>query len=96
MSLSRGHWGIENRLHWVRDVTFDEDRSQVRTGAAPQVTWSSGYPGHSNVAVPYAATILSEAFEMGGTLAVRPYPTQNTQFSYRNCIKGTSRHTRSF
>ena len=33
----RGHWGIENRLHWVRDVTFDEDRSQVRTGNAPQV-----------------------------------------------------------
>jgi predicted transposase YbfD/YdcC len=33
----QGHWGIENRLHWVRDVTFDEDRSRVRTGAAPQV-----------------------------------------------------------
>ncbi len=33
----QGHWGIENRLHWVRDVTFDEDRSQVRTGHAPQV-----------------------------------------------------------
>ena len=33
----QGHWGIENRLHWVRDVTFDEDRSQVRTGNAPQV-----------------------------------------------------------
>jgi predicted transposase YbfD/YdcC len=33
----QGHRGIENRLHWVRDVTFDEDRSQVRTGAAPQV-----------------------------------------------------------
>jgi predicted transposase YbfD/YdcC len=33
----RGHWGIENRLHWVRDVSFDEDRSQVRTGNAPQV-----------------------------------------------------------
>ena len=31
------HWTIENRLHWVRDVTFDEDRSQVRTGAAPRV-----------------------------------------------------------
>ena len=48
LSLSRGHWGIENRLHWVRDVTFDEDRSQVRTGAAPQVwracgTWSSAW-----------------------------------------------------
>lgn len=32
----RGHWGIENRTHWVRDVTFDEDRSQTRTGAIPQ------------------------------------------------------------
>ena len=32
-----GHWGIENKVHWVRDVTWDEDRSQVRTGAAPQV-----------------------------------------------------------
>jgi predicted transposase YbfD/YdcC len=31
----QGHWGIETRLHWVRDVTFDEDRSQVRTGAGP-------------------------------------------------------------
>jgi len=33
----RGHWSIENRLHWVRDVTLGEDASQVRTGAAPQV-----------------------------------------------------------
>ena len=33
----QGHWGIENRLHWVRDVTFDEDGSQVRTGHAPRV-----------------------------------------------------------
>jgi predicted transposase YbfD/YdcC len=33
----RGHWRIENQLHWVRDVTFDEDRSTVRTAAGPQV-----------------------------------------------------------
>jgi len=33
----RGHWGIEDRLHWVRDVTYDEDRSQVRTGNGPRV-----------------------------------------------------------
>jgi len=33
----QGHWGIENKLHWVRDVTYDEDRSQVRTGAGPHV-----------------------------------------------------------
>lgn len=33
----RGHWGIENRLHYVRDVTFGEDASRVRTGSAPRV-----------------------------------------------------------
>src|SRR4029453_16820035 len=33
----RGHWSIENTLHWVRDVTYDEDRSQIRTGTGPQV-----------------------------------------------------------
>ena len=37
LRLNREYWGIENGLHWVRDVTFDEDRSQVRSGAAPQV-----------------------------------------------------------
>jgi hypothetical protein len=34
---TRGQWGIENRSHWVRDVTFDEDRSAVRCGSIPQV-----------------------------------------------------------
>jgi len=34
--LVRGHWGIE-ALHHIRDVTYDEDRSQLRTGSAPQV-----------------------------------------------------------
>jgi predicted transposase YbfD/YdcC len=33
LALTRGHWGIENRLHHVRDVTFEEDRSQMRCGA---------------------------------------------------------------
>lgn len=37
LELSRGHWSIENRLHWVRDVTFDEDRSRVRKFNGPQV-----------------------------------------------------------
>jgi predicted transposase YbfD/YdcC len=34
--------GIENRLHWVRDTTFDEDRCQVRTAAAPRVLAALG------------------------------------------------------
>jgi predicted transposase YbfD/YdcC len=33
----RGHWHIENKLHWVRDVTYQEDKSLVRTGNAPRV-----------------------------------------------------------
>lgn len=33
----RVHWHIENRLHWVRDVTFTEDASQVHKGQAPEV-----------------------------------------------------------
>jgi predicted transposase YbfD/YdcC len=37
LQLVRGHWQIENQSHWVRDVTFDEDRSQVRCGHIPQV-----------------------------------------------------------
>lgn len=32
----REHWGIENRLHWVRDVVMHEDASRVRKGSAPQ------------------------------------------------------------
>jgi predicted transposase YbfD/YdcC len=37
IKLWREHWHIENKLHWVRDVTFDEDRSQVRAGHIAQV-----------------------------------------------------------
>lgn len=37
LDYTRWHWHIENRAHWVRDVTFDEDRSQVRAGGIPQV-----------------------------------------------------------
>jgi predicted transposase YbfD/YdcC len=54
----RGHWGIENRLHYVRDVTWDEDRSQVRTANGPQVMASLRnlaitilrLTGHTNIA----------------------------------------------
>ena len=35
LAYNRGHWQIENRLHYVRDMTFDEDRSQVRKSRRP-------------------------------------------------------------
>jgi predicted transposase YbfD/YdcC len=55
---TRDHWQIENRLHWVRDVTYDEDRSQIRTGAGPRVMASLRnlaisalrLHGHTNIA----------------------------------------------
>ena len=36
-AIIRGHWTIEDRLHWVRDMDYDEDRSQVRTASGPRV-----------------------------------------------------------
>jgi predicted transposase YbfD/YdcC len=55
----RGHWTIENRLHYVRDETFCEDRCQVHTGAAAQalaavrnaVIGLLRFHGWSNIAV---------------------------------------------
>jgi len=37
LALIRSHWEIENRLHYVRDVTSGEDACRVRTGSSPQV-----------------------------------------------------------
>jgi predicted transposase YbfD/YdcC len=37
LGLTRGHWAIENGLHYVRDVTLGEDGCRVRKGSAPQV-----------------------------------------------------------
>jgi hypothetical protein len=37
LGLARGHWGIENQLHYVKDETLGEDRCRVRAGAAAQV-----------------------------------------------------------
>ncbi len=54
----RRHWHIENKLHWVRDVTYQEDKSLVRTGNAPRVMASLRslaisilrLDGHTNIA----------------------------------------------
>jgi predicted transposase YbfD/YdcC len=54
----RRHWHIENKLHWVRDVTYQEDKSLVRTGNSPRVMASLRslaisilrLDGHTNIA----------------------------------------------
>jgi predicted transposase YbfD/YdcC len=58
LALVRGHWHIENQSHWVRDVTCDEDRSQVRCGNIPHVMAAFRntvigllrWAGHTNIA----------------------------------------------
>jgi predicted transposase YbfD/YdcC len=35
-AITRGHWGIENSLHWVLDVTFNEDQSRIRKDHGPE------------------------------------------------------------
>lgn len=60
----RKHWGIENKLHYVRDVTYGEDASRVRTGNAPRVMASLRnlaisrlrLAGHTNIAAALRAT----------------------------------------
>lgn len=68
LQLSRGHWGIENELHYVRDVTLREDACRVRSGSAPQVL-----AGLRNAAIhllkDVGAKSLPEAIER---LQIRP------------------------
>jgi predicted transposase YbfD/YdcC len=67
----RGHWQIENGLHWVRDMTFGEDASRIRTGAAPQVMATL-----RNLAISLhrlaGATNLAAALRHHGRNAQRP------------------------
>ena len=72
LRLWRGHWAIENRLHYVRDVTFREDASQVRSGAAPEVVAALRNvvlgllrrAGHTNI----AAALRQMAWQPGSAL----------------------------
>jgi predicted transposase YbfD/YdcC len=58
LGIARGHWAIENRLHWVRDMSLGEDACRVRTGEAPEILaavrnaglWLLRSSGLSNIA----------------------------------------------
>ncbi len=78
LSLLRGHWSIENKSHYVRDVTFGEDKSQVRAGNLPQVLAAirnvcislRRLAGHRNMAAArrFYAARPAEALKLMGCL----------------------------
>jgi Transposase DDE domain len=68
LGIARGHWDIENRLHWVRDLSLGEDACRVRTGSAPQVL--SGL--RNTVLYVLRATGLVRIAEALRHLAARP------------------------
>jgi len=59
----RGHWGTENRLHWILDVAFREDSSQA----------TAGYSGENLAVIRHIALNLltQESSAKGGTRAKR-------------------------
>jgi predicted transposase YbfD/YdcC len=66
-ALWRGHWGIENGLHRVRDVSFGEDASPIRTGNGPP-----GMAAARNVVI----SVLRRAGQTNIAAALRTYAGQ--------------------
>jgi len=36
LAATRGHWGVENQMHWCLDMSFREDESRIRSGHAAE------------------------------------------------------------
>jgi hypothetical protein len=76
---ARGHWVVESRLHWTRDVTYCEDNSQLRTGTAPRAAASFRnlsldtlrLAGRANIAKP-AATYMTAPTSSPSTESNKP------------------------
>ena len=62
----RGHQEIENCLHWVRDVTYQEDKSLVRTGNAPRVMASLRSLAVNVQVLGFAAAVRDGRLRFGG------------------------------
>lgn len=81
LSIARGHWGIENRLHWVRDESLGEDRCRVRTGEAPEILagirnaalWLMRATGLTNIAAALRRHAAKPLEAMG--LVMKPAPS---------------------
>lgn len=81
LEFTRCHWHIENKSHWVRDVTFNEDHSQVRCGSIPEtmaalrntVIGLMRLAGETNI----AAACRRLAARPWATLALIGIPTDN-------------------
>jgi predicted transposase YbfD/YdcC len=73
-AIVRGHWSIEDRLHWVRDTAYDEDRSQIRTDNGPRVM-----AGLRNLAITIlrltGTTNIAEALRHNARRPDRPLQT---------------------
>jgi hypothetical protein len=82
LDLGRGHWHMANKSHWVRAVTVDEDRSQVRCGSIPQVMAALRntavgllrWAGHTNIAAVCRrlAAQPAQAFALIGLACMLP------------------------
>jgi predicted transposase YbfD/YdcC len=77
----RSHWGIENRLHWVLDVTFREDHSRVRDGHAPE-----------NLAIlrHFALNLLRRDHSVRGSVATKRLRAALNDHYLRSLLTGLS------
>lgn len=66
LELNRGHWEIENRVHYVRDVTYDEDRCRIRTDNGPRMM----------------ASIRNLAISIARMMGFRYIPDANRAFTF--------------
>jgi predicted transposase YbfD/YdcC len=70
LRISRQHWQIENKLHYVRDVVLGEDACQVRSGSAPQLL-----AGVRNLVIG----VLARAGARNKAAALRRYAAKPTE-----------------